>query len=147
MGWLDKRYVEDRYKFDFLHYYKKDLDWMAFVTILFVVNLGLTLINHIIKPYFKTVEAHQDINHSPLENSMFIMLFNHALQLLFLSEFFNEERTINFKHKWVWVIHAISYAYITYIYYFTDAVYMEPSDARKMWVPLDIILTICITCY
>ena len=55
MGWLNKDFVEDRYKFDFLHYYKKDLDWMAFVTILFVVNLGLSLINHFIKPFYKTV--------------------------------------------------------------------------------------------
>jgi hypothetical protein len=35
------------FKFDFLTYHRKDLDWMAFVFILLTVNLGLVAIDEL----------------------------------------------------------------------------------------------------
>lgn len=35
----------DRYKSDFVDYHNKDLNWLAFVTILFNVNIGLIFID------------------------------------------------------------------------------------------------------
>lgn len=35
----------DRYKSDFVAYHRKDLDWLAFVSILFNVNVGLIMID------------------------------------------------------------------------------------------------------
>ena len=40
-----ERKITDRYKYDFIQYYSKDLDWAAFVQILFNVNMGLILID------------------------------------------------------------------------------------------------------
>jgi len=45
------------------------------------------------------------------------------------------------------MIHAVNYPYILYVYIFTDAVSQDNSDARKIWIPLDIILTINIALY
>ena len=50
-------------------------------------------------------------------------------------------------HKWVWGVHLVTYPYIVYVYFFTDDVANDPSQARKMWIPLDIILTIGISLY
>lgn len=36
--------MKDSYKFDFINYFRKDIDWLAFVMILVSVNLGLMLI-------------------------------------------------------------------------------------------------------
>lgn len=40
--------VRDRYKYDFINYHRKDLDWLAFVFILTNVNLGLMVVNSFI---------------------------------------------------------------------------------------------------
>jgi hypothetical protein len=45
LGWLDKSHLADRYKSDFIAYHRLDLDWLAFVTILLNVNLGLIAID------------------------------------------------------------------------------------------------------
>ena len=47
MGWLRKDFMQDRYKYDFLQYHRKDLDWFAFVTILFLVNIILIMFDDI----------------------------------------------------------------------------------------------------
>jgi len=36
---------KDSYKYDFVAFYRKDLDWLAFVTILFNVNIVLIIID------------------------------------------------------------------------------------------------------
>ena len=46
LGWLDKSHLADRYKSDFIAYHRLDLDWLAFVTILLNVNIGLIAIDH-----------------------------------------------------------------------------------------------------
>jgi hypothetical protein len=40
--------MQDRYKFDFLQYHRQDLDWFAFVTILFLVNVLLIIFDDIL---------------------------------------------------------------------------------------------------
>ena len=67
--------------------------------------------------------------------------------MVFLKNFYDEKRKINTSHRWVWVVHFFSYAYIIYIYYFTDAKEKDASESSKIWVPLDIILTFNIALY
>jgi hypothetical protein len=45
---IDKSHMQERYKSDFVDYHNKDLDWLAFVTILFNVNVGLICIDEFI---------------------------------------------------------------------------------------------------
>lgn len=45
MGLRDRHRFCDRYKYDFVFYHRKDLDWMAFVTILFNVNVALWILD------------------------------------------------------------------------------------------------------
>jgi len=67
--------------------------------------------------------------------------------MIFKKEFYEDNGRVDTRNKWVWVIHLISYLYVLYIYIFTDARYREISEAAKMWIPLDIILTINIVIY
>lgn len=48
---------KDRYKSDFVAYHRKDLDWLAFVSILFNVNVGLIMIDEFI--IFATPESRE----------------------------------------------------------------------------------------
>jgi hypothetical protein len=48
LGWIDKSHMMERYKSDFINYHRKDLDWLAFVTILLNVNIGLICIDEFI---------------------------------------------------------------------------------------------------
>jgi hypothetical protein len=48
LGMLERKSLQDRYKSDFIAYHRKDLDWLAFVTILFNVNVGLIFIDEYI---------------------------------------------------------------------------------------------------
>ena len=49
-GWSNYRdetaEEKDRYKVDFIKFYRKDIDWLAFVTILLQVNMCLILVDH-----------------------------------------------------------------------------------------------------
>lgn len=78
---------------------------------------------------------------------MWQMLVNHLLQFIFLRDFYDENRKVSFKHKWVWVVHGLNYPYMLFVYLNSDAAVKDPSEARKMWVPLDFILTVCISLY
>jgi hypothetical protein len=44
LGWLNKDYLRDRYKTDFIIYHRREINWYAFILILFSVNLGLIYI-------------------------------------------------------------------------------------------------------
>ena len=49
MGWFKKtKQYQDQYKYDFMAFNRKDLDWRAFVTILFQVNIGLCIIDEFV---------------------------------------------------------------------------------------------------
>ena len=56
-GWLKKH--PDRHHFDFIAYHRKDLDWAAFVQILFNVNLCLIMIDKFIT-YRDEESSHDD---------------------------------------------------------------------------------------
>ena len=49
LGLIDKRTPASKeiYRYDFVAYHRKDLDWLAFVTILTLVNGGLLAIDHL----------------------------------------------------------------------------------------------------
>ena len=134
----------ERYKFDFLAYHRKDLDWLAFVTILFNVNIGLICIDEYI--LYNTEEKRKDKTF-PLKAIMLQLMANHLLQMIFLRDFYDENRKVNTKNQWVWYVHIISYAYIIYMYCFTGIALEGASESSKIWVPLDILLTINIALY
>ena len=139
---------KDAYKFDFLAYFRKDCDWLAFVTILQTVNLGIMLLDQNFINEERREQGREEIHfNTPLSKLMWQLLANHFLQMLFLRNFYDDNREVNTKNKWVWGIHAINYPYILYVYCFTDAVKVDNSELRKIWIPLDIILTINITLY
>jgi len=67
--------------------------------------------------------------------------------MLFLKNFYDAERKVNKSGKWVWMIHALSYSYIIYVFYFSGLKANETSILKRVWIPLDIILTISIAMY
>ena len=67
--------------------------------------------------------------------------------MIFLRNFYDSDGKVSTKNSWVWVVHAINYPYIIYVFYFTDARQQDNSDLRKIWIPLDIILTFNIAMY
>ena len=71
------------------------------------------------------------------------------LQMFFLREFYDAKGKVSTKNSWVWVVHAINYPYIIYVYLQSEIYgkYIDGSEARRMWIPLDIILTILIVFY
>ena len=48
LGVLNKKGLKERYQSDFIDFHRKDLDWLAFVTILFNVNIGLIFIDEFV---------------------------------------------------------------------------------------------------
>ena len=46
LGIYDKSNIKDRYKYEFINYHRKDLDWLEFVTILCTVNIALVIMDH-----------------------------------------------------------------------------------------------------
>jgi len=116
---------------------RKDLDWRAFVTILFQVNVGILLIDE----FVMLTEVNK------LRSLMYQCLANHLLQMIFLRDFYDVNGKVNTKNTCVWYIHIVSYAYIIYEYshhsYHSD----QSTELSEMWIPLDIILTINIFFY
>jgi len=108
------------YRHDFLTYNKKELDWAAFVQILFNVNLGLIGIDNYITFRDEVIDPDQIYPH-PLKHVVYLLLVNHVLQMMFLRHFYDGDRRVNTKNKWVWVVHMFSYMYVIYIYAITDA--------------------------
>lgn len=68
--------LAERYKSDFVAYHRKDLDWLAFVTILFNVNIALILID---KFLIYNTEALRENKEFPLNQIMYQLLANHLL--------------------------------------------------------------------
>jgi hypothetical protein len=136
----------ERYKKDFVDYHNKDLNWLAFVTILFNVNIGLICIDEFII-FAKVDNETLATLEFPLKSIVYQLLFNHLLQMIFLRNFYDENRKVNTKHRWVWYFHIISYSYIIYVYYLTNARLVDASQSAKIWIPLDIILTFNIALY
>jgi hypothetical protein len=85
LGIINKANFEDRYKYDFLSYHRDDLDWFAFVVILFTVNISLVLLDDIFiftgGSKHDGMSTQQIYNHDlhPLFHVQIILLFNHFL--------------------------------------------------------------------
>ena len=60
---------------------------------------------------------------------------------------------MNKAHLWLWVLSAISYSYVIYMYYFTNIASdcnrsaESWSDYMKCWIPLDIMLMSFVAVY
>ena len=65
-GMLDKGKMDDRAEHDFIVYHRTDIDWAAFVQILFNVNLGLIYIDRYI--LYKNVTGKELTDNFPLLN-------------------------------------------------------------------------------
>ena len=78
LGWLDKtKRLRERYRHDFISFHRDDLDWAAFVQILFNVNIVLILFDS-----FLTFPDETDNTKFPLRHCTYIFLFNHLLMNL-----------------------------------------------------------------
>lgn len=146
-GLIDKSHMQERYKSDFIDYHSKDLNWLAFVTILFNVNIALICIDEWIVFTPENRAAMEVKPEFPLKSIVYQLLVNHLLQMIFLRNFYDDHRKVNTKHRWVWYFHIVSYAYILYVYLLTDAAVVDASESSKIWIPLDIILTFNIAIY
>ena len=82
-----------------------------------------------------------------MRHIVYLLLVNHGLQMIFLRDFYDENRRVNTKNKWVWGVHLVAYGYVAFMYYGTDITKRESSQSTKMWIPLDILLTIGISMY
>jgi hypothetical protein len=140
LGILDKTNLKDRYKTDFIVFHRKEIDWFAFILILFIVNTGLIYIEESIV-FADSGEA------GPLRPLMYQLLVNHSLHLIFKRHYLGRDRKIYKGHKWIWIFNLISYSYIIYVYNFTDAKTNSNSDYSKCWIPLDCILMALVAMY
>ena len=82
---------------------------------------------------------------------MYQLLCNHLLQFIFLKNFYDENRMVNTKNKWVWIVNMISYVYILFKYDQLDdqqdSDNLDLSVSSQIWIPLDCILTFNIMLY
>jgi hypothetical protein len=137
-----KKHPEE-YKGDFIAKQRDNLDWAAFISILFTVNVALISID-----FYIYDECDEKL--FPLRNIMYLLLFNHLLQMifhLFLKTFFRHDGALNLNHQWVWFVLLASYMYVIYSYFCTKIVKNDVSQSHKMWIPLDILLTFGIATY
>ena len=146
-GWLNKdkeKNMKDRHKVDFIVYHRQEIDWLAFLLILLLVNCGLMAIEELV--IYKDVSS-EERGPQPLRALMYQLLANHVLHFIFKRKFLNDERKMNSAHIWLWALSAVSYSYIIYMYYFTDITETSHSDYMKCWIPLDIMLMFFIAVY
>ena len=47
-GWLNKTNLAERYKTDFIVFHRSEIDWLAFLTIMLLVNTGLIAIEELV---------------------------------------------------------------------------------------------------
>jgi hypothetical protein len=124
-GLLNKGDYKERYKYDFLSYHKDDLHWFAFIVILFTVNLSLIYLDKMFIFNYGHLYYNLDlqVNSHPLFHMQILLLINHFIQLIFKRNFFIYKKgfkIVNRNHKWVWIIHIISYSYAINTYFFTN---------------------------
>ena len=144
-GLLDKSKMKNRGEYDFIIYHRLDIDWAAFVQILFNVNVGLLCIDRFI--LYDEITGKQLSDEFPLLPIQCLLLVNHALQMIFLRILFDKDGRVNTSGNWVWIVHLISYAFVVYVYFFTEAGSKDKSLSSRMWIPLDIVLTISMGLY
>jgi hypothetical protein len=143
-GWLNKTNLTERYKTDFIVFHRSEIDWLAFLSIMLLVNTGLIAIEELV--ILEGIPK-EDRGEQALRPLMYQLLANHVLHFLFKRKFLDDERKVNSAHKWLWVVSFASYTYIIYMYYFTDICTRSNSDYMKSWIPLDIMLMVLVAIY
>lgn len=81
---------------------------------------------------------------------MYLLLSMHILQMVFLRRFYDEHGHVNTSNQWVWYVHFIFYPYVIYSFYIdciTPVEHREKLQSRRVWIPMDLILTLCIGIY
>lgn len=127
----------DQYKYDFIHYRRLEIDWLAFLIIQLSVNMTIIYLeNH------RTVD-HEKKNptYIKMETMMIILLVMHFLQFIFIRNLYDIDRKIKMKHVWIWVLHLVAYIFVGY-FYFTEGHKAEVHEARKVWIPMDFMLSV-----
>lgn len=73
----------------------------------------------------------------------------HLLQVLFKRHLRNLDLTLNTKHLWVWILHIPVYLYVAFMYFYDRSLGErgDPDPRRKVWVALDLMLTVGILFY
>lgn len=137
---FDKKNITDRYKTDFINYHRQEINWFAFILILVIVNAGLISIESFIV-FAESGSA------GTLRPVMYQLLVNHTLHLVFKRHFLGPDRKISKGGMWIWWFNLVSYSYIFYVYFFTDAKENSQSDYSKCWIPLDCILMALVAMY
>ena len=130
----------DRHFYDYIQYHKLDLDWAAFLQILFNVNLGIFIIDSVFiypKTPILTKEWHEKF---ALGHVILLLLFSHLIKLVFSRKFFSDDGKVHTIRWPLLAFHVFIFCYEVYMYFFTDARDKDISEAHKMWVPLDCLL-------
>jgi hypothetical protein len=89
----EKEQYKDRYKYDFLKYHSKELDWFAFLFILFATNLNLIIISDARDIEQLELKVGQDMQ--PLKKIMYLLQLIHFVQLIFLRKFYDSQMKVN----------------------------------------------------
>ena len=144
LGILNKKAIQDRVDYDFITYHRKEIDWLAFLVITILANLVIYRKN--IKINEKREEMGLDSKSGQLKNSMNLLLGLHILQFLFLRHFYTDDRKVNTGYKWVWMIHLIVYPYVIWRYMQAKDD-DEESASRRVWIPMDITITVSVAIY
>ena len=59
----------------------------------------------------------------------------------------NDRIHASYIHILVWVALIFSYFYVAYVYFYTDAVQRDQSEASQMWIPVDMLFTTLLYIY
>ena len=79
LGYQKNAYCQKAYEYDFIQFYRKDLDWLAFCTILFNVNICLICLDQFIIFTPGTQEYQGKTLEFPLKHVQYLLLLNHFL--------------------------------------------------------------------
>ncbi len=98
LGVVKKEDIKNKkYKYDFLSYHKKEVDWFALITILFFVNVLLILIDKVFIQKHLGLSEHQSEHKDlhPLFHVQVILCINHFLFILFARHFLDKNNHVS----------------------------------------------------
>ena len=145
LGLLNKKAVADCYKYDFVIYHNKAINWMAFLFILLITNFTICYYNAI----RENSAEDRTIDASTLQFEMQMLLVYHILQVVFLRNFYDEQSTyrrIYVRSNWVWMMQVLIYPYVS-LAYLAELNNNRLLESHRIWIPLDIMLTYLMNIY
>jgi len=123
------------YREDFINAQRDNLDWAAFIVILFLMSITLISVDNFLldvegKDYGKvsgqdgssSLQSWREATQSLL-TLQYIMLGSHAFQVIFqvlVTSFLDHEGKVVTRYCWVWLPVGASYIYVIVAYLFTD---------------------------